>query len=69
MIMKRLSENEILLCGRGKCCPVITKIDEENYEVKDDYGNIIKVKKNELEMVSDAVKALDLPKDEQLICG
>jgi hypothetical protein len=68
--MKRLTETQIQLCGRpGKCCPIITKIDEENYEVKDDYGNIIKVKKHELEMVSDAVKALDKPKDEQLICG
>lgn len=68
--MKRLSVNEIQLCGRpNKCCPIITKIDEDNYEVKDDYGNIIKVKKGELEMVSDAIKALDKPINEQLICG
>ncbi len=68
--MKRLSENEIQLCKRPNgCCPIITKIDEENYEVLDDYGNKIRVKKEELEMVSDAVKALDKPKDGQLLCG
>ena len=68
-MLKRLSENEIQLCGKGNCCPIITKIDEDTYEVLDDYGNKIKVKKSELEMVSDAVRALDKPKDEKLICG
>jgi len=68
-MLKRLSENEIQLCGKGNCCPIITKIDEDTYEVLDDYGNKIKVKKSELELVSDAVKALDKPKEDQLICG
>lgn len=69
--MKRLSEDKIQLCGRGRsCCPIITKLDDGNYEVLDDYGNTIKVKKEELEMVSDAVKALDAPViEEKLICG
>lgn len=69
--MKRLSQDKIQLCGRSnKCCPVITKLDDGNYEVLDDYGNTIKVKKEELEMVSDAVRALDTPViEEQLICG
>jgi len=68
-MLKRLSENEIQLCGKGNCCPIITKLDDDNYEVLDDYGNKIIVKKSELEMVSDAVKNLDKPRDEQLICG
>lgn len=68
-MLKRLSEQEIQLCGKGNCCPIITKIDEDNYEVLDDYGNKIKVKKSELELVADAVKALDKPKEETLICG
>jgi|LakMenEpi03Aug12_release.lakeMendotaPanAssembly.Ray.scaffolds.fasta_scaffold4157613_1 hypothetical protein len=69
--MKRLSEDKIQLCGRkNSCCPIITKLDDGNYEVLDDYGNTIKVKKEELEMVSDAVKALDAPViEEKLICG
>jgi|LauGreDrversion4_1035100.scaffolds.fasta_scaffold178859_2 hypothetical protein len=68
-MLKRLSEQEIQLCGKGNCCPIITKIDEDNYEVLDDYGNKIKVKKSELELVADAVRALDKPKEETLICG
>jgi len=69
-MLKRLSENEVQLCGRGKCCPIITKLEDGNYEVLDDYGNKIKVKKEELEMVSDAVKTLDTPViEEKLICG
>jgi hypothetical protein len=68
-MLKRLSEQEIQLCGKGNCCPIITKIDEDNYEVLDDYGNKIKVKKSELELVADAVKALDKPKEDTLICG
>ena len=69
--MKRLDDNKIQLCGRAnKYCPIITKLDDGNYEVLDDYGNTIKVKKEELEMVSDAVKALDTPViEEKLICG
>jgi hypothetical protein len=68
-MLKRLSENEIQLCGKGNCCPIITKVDEDTYEVLDDYGNKIKVKKSELELVADAVRALDKPKEETLICG
>jgi len=68
-MLKRLSEQEIQLCGKGNCCPIITKIDEDNYEVLDDYGNKIRVKKSELELVADAVRALDKLKDETLICG
>ena len=70
--MKRLDDNKIQLCGRPgrSCCPIITRLDDGNYEVLDDYGNTIKVKKEELEMVSDAVKALDTPViEEKLICG
>jgi hypothetical protein len=68
-MLKRLSENEIQLCGKGNCCPIITKVDEDTYEVLDDYGNKIKVKKSELELVADAGRALDKPKEETLICG
>jgi hypothetical protein len=68
-MLKRLSETSVQLCGKGKCCPIITKLDDGNYEVLDDFGNKIVVKKEELEMVSDAVKSLDAPPQGQLICG
>jgi len=69
-MLKRLSEKEIQLCGKNNCCPVITKIDEDTYEVLDDYGNKIRVKKSELNLVADAVKELDKPQlTEQIIYG
>lgn len=68
--MKRLSENKIVLCGKGSCkCPTITKLPDGTYEVIDDYGNKIIAKREELEMVSDAVKALNTTTEEQLIYG
>ena len=67
-MLKRLSETQIQLCGKGTCCPILTKIDEDNYEVTDDHGNTIKVKKAELQLVTDALTALDKEK-EQLLCG
>ena len=56
--MKRLSEDKIQLCGRkNSCCPIITKLDDGNYEVLDDYGNTIKVKKEnnweEMKVIAD----------------
>jgi len=68
-MLKRLSETSVQLCGKGKCCPIITKLENGSYEVLDDYGNKIIVKKEELEMVSDAVKSLDAPSEGKLICG
>jgi len=68
-MLKRLSETSLQLCGKGKCCPIITKLENGSYEVLDDYGNKIIVKKEELEMVSDAVKSLDAPSEGKLICG
>ena len=68
--MKRLSENEVVLCGKGKCkCPVVTKLEDGRYEVHDDYGNKIIVTKQELEMMTDAATTLDKPINEQLLCG
>lgn len=69
-MIKRLAPNEVQLCTNGTCCPTIIKIDEENYEVFDDHGNKIRVKKAELHLVADAVKELDKSQTaEQLIYG
>jgi len=67
-MIKVLSDNSVQLCGKGKCCPIVTLREDGTYEVKDDYGNTVLVKKEELELVADAVKTLDIKRD-QLICG
>lgn len=69
-MIKKLSETSVQLCGDKRCCPIINKLDDGTYEVLDDYGNKIKVTKEDLDLVSDGVKVLNtIKKDEQLILG
>jgi hypothetical protein len=68
-MIKKLSETSVQLCGDKKCCPIINKLEDGTYEVLDDYGNKIKVTKEDLDLVSDGVKALTTSKNEQLILG
>jgi len=58
--------DSVPLCGKGKCCPKVTQIDENTFEVEDDNGNKIRVTKEQLKLIPDAVKILD---GEQLILG
>ena len=58
-MIKRVTSNSVRLCCSGKGCPVVKKIDEDTYEVTDDKGNTIIVKKEELKLMSDAVERLD----------
>lgn len=62
----RQENGGVVLCGKGKCCPTVTKIDEEVYEITDDEGVTIRVKKENLLLIPDAVKVLN---GEQLILG
>lgn len=64
-MLKRNGDN-IVLCGRGKCCPEIKKIDEETYEITDDDGNKVRIKKDNLSLIPDAVNVLE---GQQLLNG
>lgn len=64
--MLRREGERVVLCGKGKCCPTVEKIDGEFYLVTDDDGNQIRVKKEALNLIPDAVKVID---GEQLILG
>lgn len=68
-MIKKLSETSVQLCGNKRCCPIINKLEDGTYEVLDDYGNKIKVTKEDLDLVSDGVKALTTSKNDQLILG
>jgi hypothetical protein len=68
-MIRKLSETSVQLCGDKKCCPIINKLEDGTYEVLDDYGNKIKVTKEDLDLVSDGVKALTTSKNDQLILG
>lgn len=64
--MLRRDGDAIVLCGKGKCCPTVEKMDDEFYKVTDDDGNSIRVKKEALELIPDAVKIIS---GEQLLLG
>jgi hypothetical protein len=55
--MKFLAENQILLCSQKKtCCPIITKVSDDEYTITDDYKG--KVQLNRTDM-SELKKALE----------
>jgi hypothetical protein len=67
--MKMLSNTSVKLCCQSKKgCPELTKVDEDFYSIKDDDGNTIKIHKDELKLVGDAVKLID-ESTEKLILG
>jgi len=66
-MITRLSDNSVKVCCGNNGCPVVEKIDEDHYQVTDDDGNKIVVKKEELKLMGDAVNTID--GDDQLICG
>jgi len=67
--MKMLSNTSVKLsCQSKKGCPELTKVDEDFYSIKDDDGNTIKIHKDELKLVGDAVKLID-ESTEKLILG
>jgi hypothetical protein len=65
--MLRRDGDKIVLCGKNsKCCPTVEKIDDEFYKVTDDDGNSIRVKKEALNLIPDAVNVIN---GEQLLLG
>lgn len=54
-------------CGR-KGCPTVEKLDDDSYKVTDDDGNTIIVKKEELQLMGDAVRTIN-EGDQQLLNG
>lgn len=58
--------DSVKLCCNGKGCPQIRKISDTIYEIVDDFGKTVRISKDELKLIPDAVNLLD---DRALICG
>ena len=52
------NNNSIVLCGGKACCPVLTLNGDFIY-IKDDYGNEIKIDKNQALLIDGAIKKLE----------
>ena len=67
MNIVRINDNSVrLCCNATKGCPVITDLGDGWVEVKDDFGNTVKVRKEEALLLSDGVKQIN---EKSLILG
>tara|TARA_R110002020_G_scaffold450879_1_gene664610 strand:+ start:3057 stop:3257 length:201 start_codon:yes stop_codon:yes gene_type:complete len=66
-MIRKLDDSTVKVCCGRNGCPTVEKIDEEYYKVTDDSGNSIVVKKDELELMGDAITTIN--EDQQLING
>jgi hypothetical protein len=49
----------ILSCGKGKCCPILSKIEGGMYRLEDDFEGHVTLTKEQLLIIHKAVQALD----------
>ena len=56
--MEKVNNNSIVLCKAKSCCPILT-LNEDSVIIKDDYGNTIKMTKEQALLVSSAIKELE----------
>lgn len=50
--------NKIFMCCGKANCPSVSENDEGLIEISDDYGNKVKMKKQEASLISDAITKL-----------
>ncbi len=55
MTLKK-ENNQVVLCGRGKCCPILKEKSNEEIIITDDYGGSITIKKEQAALIPDALK-------------
>ena len=56
--------NKIFMCCGKQKCPNVEITDEELVQISDDYGNSVKMKKEEAELITAAVNQLSAEKSE-----
>lgn len=66
-MIQKLTNDSVRLCCNNQGCPTVKKLNNDQYEVTDDFGNKIIVKREELALMTDAITAID--STQQLICG
>lgn len=54
-----MKERSVILCNTARgCCPVLTLKEDTSVEIKDDYGNTVKMELGQAQMISDKLKEL-----------
>lgn len=65
--VKKVNDSTVKLCCGGRGCPELTDLGNGMFQLTDDNGNKVILKKEELNLIGDAVKVVS--KDEKLILG
>ncbi len=54
-----LNQNSVRLCRAGSCCPIVEKVNENEFTISDDYNGKVRLTKDEFQMLKDALEHLD----------
>lgn len=54
-----LNQNSVRLCRAGSCCPIVEKVNENEFTISDDYNGKVRLTKDEVQMLKDALEHLD----------
>ena len=57
-MIQKLTDNSVKLCCNGNGCPTITKLENGEFTILDDYGNTARISKEEILAISEAAKTL-----------
>jgi len=54
-----LNQNSVRLCRAGSCCPIVEKVNENEFTISDDYKGKVRLTKDEVQMLKEAFEHLD----------
>jgi hypothetical protein len=57
--MEFLNKNTVKLCRPGSCCPIVEKINNDEFIISDDYNGKVRLTKGEVEMLNDVIEQLN----------
>lgn len=58
-----LNQNQVRLCRntqKGGCCPIVEKINEKEFTISDDFNGKVKISKDEMQMLKDAIEHFEV---------
>ena len=64
MSMVIINKDTVKLCRAGSCCPVVERENDNTFIIKDDYNGVVKITKDELSMLRDAIDHFEKDKGE-----
>lgn len=54
-----MNQDQVRLCKKGSCCPIVSREDDGQFTITDDYNGKVRITKEELSMLKDAIEHFD----------